>query len=248
MKKSSIIIVLSLVLALTASACSLHIGGRGISGSGNVVTETRQVAGFDRVQLDGFGRLILTQGTSESLQIEAEDNLIERITTEVRGGTLYIGWKAQGWENSVTPTEPVIFHLNVMFLRGLDVNGAAEIESASLTTPQLDITVDGAAKINIDNLTTDSLHATFSGGATCHLSGKAADQEVTISGAGEYDAGDLESQTVHINVSGAGTLTVWAVKSLAVKGGGVTAVKYYGSPDVQQDLSGLTAVNALGNK
>ena len=40
------------------------------------------VSSFDQVSLNGQGDLIITQGEQESLQIEAEDNLIPVIETE----------------------------------------------------------------------------------------------------------------------------------------------------------------------
>ena len=80
--------LLPLVLIMfLLSACNA------VRGSGDVVTETRAVSGFDQVSLSGQGELIVTQGDQESLEIEAEDNIIAVIETEVRGNTLYIGIK-----------------------------------------------------------------------------------------------------------------------------------------------------------
>ena len=44
----------------------------------NIRTETREVSGFDRVDLAGFGDLVLTQGEEESLTIEASPDILER--------------------------------------------------------------------------------------------------------------------------------------------------------------------------
>ena len=81
----SLIVIFPLVLG----ACDTL---RVIEGSGDVVTETRAVSGFDRVILGGIGELTLIQGEEESLEIEAEDNILPQITTEVRDGTLTISF------------------------------------------------------------------------------------------------------------------------------------------------------------
>jgi hypothetical protein len=56
----------------------------GVRGSGNVVEETREVSGVSGVELATLGTLHVEIGESESLRIEAEDNLLEYIETDVR--------------------------------------------------------------------------------------------------------------------------------------------------------------------
>ena len=80
------------VLTLTAlllSACGIDV----VTGSGHLATETRSVSGFDQVELAIRGELIITQGDQESLEIEAEDNLLDYIETTTYGDTLVIGLK-----------------------------------------------------------------------------------------------------------------------------------------------------------
>jgi hypothetical protein len=62
-----------------------------IWGSGHLVTESRQVSGFDSVLLSGAGELILDQTGVESLTITAEDNIIGELTSDVVGGQLILG-------------------------------------------------------------------------------------------------------------------------------------------------------------
>lgn len=65
------------VLVAAGAGCAV------VRGSGNVVTEQRQVSGFNCIDLSGSGKLIIAQGSSEGLTIEAEDNIIGRIETSV---------------------------------------------------------------------------------------------------------------------------------------------------------------------
>ena len=59
----------------------------GIEGSGDVITETRDVAGFRRIVLVGEGNVIITQGDSESLEVTTDDNLMQYIETSLNGKT-----------------------------------------------------------------------------------------------------------------------------------------------------------------
>ena len=46
-----------------------------IEGSGNVVTKDVAIQPFDQLEASGIFNVVLTQGSKESLKIEAEDNL-----------------------------------------------------------------------------------------------------------------------------------------------------------------------------
>ena len=48
----------------------------GIKGDGNLVSEDRSVSDFDAIAVGGAFILILTQGSDESLKLEAEKNLM----------------------------------------------------------------------------------------------------------------------------------------------------------------------------
>lgn len=82
---------LMLVVAVLAAGCTI--------GSGSMITETRNVSGFDEIVLLGSGDVIVTMTGTESLEIEAEDNIMPLLTTEVRNGRLELGPKS-----SISPT------------------------------------------------------------------------------------------------------------------------------------------------
>ena len=61
------------------------------NGSGNVTSESRDVSGFDEVELRGVGNLSIRQTGSESLSVEAEEDVLPKIRTEVVNNRLIIG-------------------------------------------------------------------------------------------------------------------------------------------------------------
>ena len=66
------VIRLTLLLPLLLSACGLIT----VHGSGNIVTDSRDVRNFNRVSFGGTSELLLTQSGEESLTVAADDNLI----------------------------------------------------------------------------------------------------------------------------------------------------------------------------
>ncbi len=217
--------VVLLILGLVTSACAIPL--RYEEGSGVLVTEQRDVSGFDRVSFEGFGTLIITHGSEESLTIEAEDNILPRIETRVHGGTLEIGFDTDRWKDIVRPTKSITYTLTVITLDGIALSGAGSIEARGIDVERFDVELSGAGSIEI--------------------SGFAAAQEINVSGAGSYDSAELQSEHIDVNISGAGAATVWATESLDVNISGVGNVSYYGDPQVRENVSGLGNLKALGS-
>jgi hypothetical protein len=214
------------MLTLMTSACTISV--RYEEGSGLVVEETRSVSSFDRVSFEGIGRLVIIQGSEQNLTIEAEDNILPRIDTRVRGRTLQISFDTDRWENIIRPTEPIRFYLTVTDLESIFLSGLGDIDVQDIEVQNLDVTLSGAGSIT--------------------LSGAAERQDVNVSGAGAYDAGDLMSAVTDINLSGAGSATVWVTESLDVNITGLGSVSYYGDPELEQSISGLGSIEALGER
>ena len=249
MKKKSVFLIPTLILSIfILSACQIlpWFGAR--RGSGNLVTETRQVSGFEAIRLDGAGRLHITQGTTESLEIEAEDNLINLLTSEVEDNTLVLGYDESGWRRTIIPTRTINYTLTVTDLSSLVLNGAGDIRIQSLQTDTLLIEINGAGNTVIEDLEAENLRVILAGTGSINISGIASDQVINIDGAGNYQGADLQTQSTSININGLGNGTIWATDTLQVSIAGGGNVSYYGSPQVTQEITGLGQVRNLGDK
>ena len=241
--KKYLFISVAIITTLMLNACAFSL----TQGSGKVVTETRQISGFDQVELSGIGSLTITQGDKEGLQIDAEDNILPRIETIVQNRTLQIRYQNNDWQNTVVPTKPIKFLLSVNNINGMELSGAGSITSANVKTDNLTISSSGAGSVKIGSLSAKSLTTNLSGLGGCELAGKVNSQNVVISGTGSYNAPDMESQNTTIIISGAGSSTVWSTSSLNVTISGAGSVSYYGSPNVTKTISGIGSINSLGS-
>jgi len=239
-----LLIIPFLLIVFISSACGLSFNVDISQGSGNVTTETREVSNFDRVSLSGIGDLNVVQGEDEILSIEAEDNIIDNITAEVKDGTLYIGYDRK----TILPTKPIKFHLTMLNIHGLETKGVSNIQADLVQTDRLDIGISGTGNVNIQNLETGNLDVTISGAGNLTGKGQATQQTVNLSGAGNYDAVDIQSKDADITITGLGKVTVWVTDNLNVTISGTGGVDYYGSPQVSQRISGLGKLNRLGSK
>jgi len=245
MKTRKLFLVLTLILVgFSLSACQFTV----IRGSGNLVTESRDVSDFDKVQLDGAGRLFITQGDEETLEIEAEDNIIEKLTSEVQNGTLVLGYDEKPWRTTVIPTNGITYTLTVKDMTGLTFNGAGDLEMAALETTSLDVEINGAGQLTIDELTAERMMVHIAGASTISVSGQVVSQDIVIDGTGNYKAEDLKTESSSIEINGIGNGIVWATDSLEININGGGSVNYYGSPSVTQDINGLGDINNRGEK
>jgi len=241
---SKLLIPLFIIMAMLFGACGVNVDLNIDRGSGNITTETRTVSNFDRVILTGIGDLVLIQGDSEGLEIEAEDNVISRITSEVKNGTLEIGFDTR----TVIPTKSVKFRLTMRNIRGIESKGVSNINANDFTTDQLDIGISGTGNITMRDITAEQVTVNVSGAGSLTLDGKADQQKITMSGAGNFNGEDLESGTSDITITGLGRATVWVTEALDVTISGTGGVDYYGSPSVSQQISGLGRLKDMGNK
>jgi hypothetical protein len=212
---------ISLVAGVTSLAgCGLGaITGGGITGSGNLKTEVRQVSDFTQVEFSAVGTLTIEQTGVEGLSITADDNILPILTSDVSNGVLHLGAKDNQDYNAKTP---ITYLLSVKTLTGLTLSGAGATQASNLDTQTMTVTMSGA------------------GSATLH--GKANDQQVTVSGVGSYDGSDFATKTAKVNVSGVGSAIVNASDTLDATVSGVGNIEYIGNPTVTSHVSGVGTV------
>jgi hypothetical protein len=242
------------IIGFILTACSVPYAPRLVSGSGEIVVEERDVSGFDKILISGAGRVIVTQGDAESLTVETDDNLMKYIETKVVGDTLEIGFtegtvlSPGGGRRVLEPSQGFIFRIGVADLSAVTLSGAARFEMDKLKTDGLDILLSGAGDIQIDDLNASRLDLQVSGAGDVSMAGSVESQDVRLSGLGKYQAFALESKTAAVFISGAGGADLWVTDDLGVTISGAGDVKYYGSPVVSPEISGLGRIQGLGDK
>ena len=119
--RSSLVAVL-----MTALVCASCVR-LGVEGSGNVITESREVSGFNEIVLDGTGRVVVEVTGSESLTIEAEDNIMPLLETTVREGRLRLETN-----RSISPTVEIVYTITAATLDGLVISGSGVVEADAI--------------------------------------------------------------------------------------------------------------------
>lgn len=223
-------------------------GSGGVKGSGEIVSETREVSDFDAISLEYPAKVTIHQGKTESVTLKGDDNLLPQILTDIEGGTLRIDTGERNWGERVSPSKPLEIVITVRNLREVRFPSAGSLTIEKLTTDSLEVVVSGAGDIALRDLDAGSLDVVLSGAGSVDADGVADELNVRISGAGEFSGGDLHSQTAETHISGMGSATVWVEEELDASISGAGSVNYYGDPSVQEHISGAGDVKGLGGK
>ena len=167
----------------------------------------------------GSNNVVIRAGEKQSVVVRADDNLLDRVTTEVQSGTLVIA----NVPGSFTTKSPM---------------------SVVVTVPTLNaLTLTGSGNVVVDGIEAESLEVALPGSGTLTGSGAATRLDVTVSGSGIVQFARLVANDVRAVVSGSGSIFITATKSLDAAVSGSGAILYAGSPqDVTKSVTGSGAI------
>lgn len=198
------------------SPISLSFGK--VKGSGNFVTEKREVSSFKNVEVSGVFVVEIVAQKDFGIEVDADDNLLPLIKTEVSGDTLKIE-REKGFTSKKTVTIRVY---------------APNIES---------LDVSGASKTNVVDLNNESIQIDASGASTVNVKGKTNVLTIDMSGASQIETKDLVSSKVTIDASGASEANVYVSEILSADLSGASHVNYFGNPtDITKKTSGASCL------
>ena len=236
-------------IALVTGSCSLTKSGLGggVPGSGNVQTETRATGAFEAIAIQYPGaEITIQQGDKETVAIEADDNLLPQLSTEVLSGRLTIKSTETDWKTSVNPTKPVKISIAVKNLNEIELAApVGNLEVNDLQADTLKLVLSGGAQINLNGIHVDLLDSVLSGAGNIQASGTADEIKLILSGLGNFSADDLKSNKATIELSGKGDATVRVEKELMATITGAGSIHYFGNPHVEQNINGAGSVQPV---
>ena len=230
------LVLFSLFMGISSmlSGCTL-IGERG---NGKVIKQDRQVTSFNAMDISGAFEIILTQGDTEAVTVESDENLIPLIRTVVVGNELRISTK----DPIRNPTVMKVY-VTLRDLQKIDISGAVNINTTNrMTLNELSIDASGASKSKLD-IAVQKLSMDCSGASKMYFTGMAVNVKMDLSGASDIFAFDFPAETYFIELSGAGKAQIHVTKSLNAEISGAGNVVYKGSPEqVDQRVSGAGSI------
>lgn len=227
--KKSIFILALLALSIQTANAQWWSGSKKIKGNGNMKTETRNVSGYDAVELEGSMNVQLISGTEGNLKVEAEENLLEYIVTEVSGDELKISTQ-KGYNLDPSANNKITVVVPFKDLSRVSLTGSGDIRSTDrITAENFEVKITGSGDVKLP-LQAKNASASITGSGDIDLSGSARDFDCKVTGSGDISAFDFKCENVDATVTGSGDIQVYATEELRAKIPGAGDIEYKGNP------------------
>jgi hypothetical protein len=189
-----------------------------IKGSGTAKSETRDVSHFTGVDVGGIFHVEIVSGRDYAVEVQADDNLLQYIKTDVEGDVL----KIQTTER-INSRSPIRVRISAPNIENIDASGACKISVTGVKNSSLDIDTSGASKLKVE--------------------GETSQLNVEVSGASSIDAESLKARMATVDASGASSVNLFVTERLLSDASGASKIAYSGSPaNVEKKATGASRV------
>lgn len=190
-----------------------------ISGSGNLITESRDVDSFTKVRSEGVFDVTITQDNSKSVEITADDNIINQVKTKVINNELQLYLDDDFNYSGIT----IRANITTTSLNALTNSGVGNMSVHD---------VDENGAFSIDNFGTGDIS----------INGSAANLSITDEGTGDILAFNFFIENCSIDIEGSGSVFIHCSDNLDINIEGSGNVHYKGSPAINTSISGSGSV------
>ena len=210
-----------------------------ITGNGNVVRQTRDLPEFTGIKVSSGIDVILTQGTPQRIEVEADENLQEWILTDVTGNVLNVHT-----DKSIRLAKTKKVYVTCANLDQIEISSAGDVTAETpFKTDNLRIEMSSAGDLKLD-VEANEISITISSAGNAYLKGKTGALRADLSSAGDLNAFDLEAKKGDVSVSSAGSARVYVTEEASFRSSSAGDIDYKGDPKITEiNTSSAGSVN-----
>ncbi|MEO1013025.1 MAG: head GIN domain-containing protein [Bacteroidota bacterium] len=232
-------ITIAFLFALLLSSCGFDINlgdfSPGERGNGIVVEDPRAVTDdFTEISVSEGLHAYVTQGDDFEIMVEADENIVDLIGTDIKNGKLRI----HAIENIGRATKKI--HVVLPKVSGLKSSSGAHLNVVN-TIKSDKLEIDGSSGANVNaEIVAEDVDIDASSGANLNISGEADAAYVDVSSGGNINARSLITQNCKADASSGGNLSINVSESLTADASSGGNISYMGEASVQskKNLSG----------
>lgn len=220
-------LILGLLTALLVTSCNIDLSLGKIQGNGNVITEDLNISeNFNEVRAGNGWEVFLEKGTTNSVILEADENLVESANIYLKNGALKI-YNEKSIGSAASKKVYVTYSEN---LTDISVDSGASLTSKeALTGDNIDLDASSGGSMRVEviakNINTDA-----SSGGVLRASGTADRVTASVSSGGVSRISNLKSLSAKVSASSGGVLDVYATENLKADASSGGVINYYGNP------------------
>lgn len=180
-----------------------------VTGTGEVIRRAITVADFHGFILDGSMDVRLVRSDEPKVEVEAQANIADLVTTTVKDGVWRIDTK-EGYRTS----KPFIIHIQAPVIDRVHVDGSGDVNGTGVfKSDMMKLGIAGSGSIHLAFEAREA-HASVSGSGSMHISGECGELVAEIAGSGDINAGDLRCTDADASIAGSGSATIDATGSV----------------------------------
>ena len=196
------------------------------SGNGNVIKEERKLPDFQALKASGSIDVEIIPAEAFSVVVENDENLLDYVITEVKGGVLNVYYKNGMYLNGHAKV-----YISAPSLNEITSSGSADIDIRETLQNDKQIRVRSSGSGDISgNVEAPAINILTSGSGDIKLSGKTREFTSESSGSGDVNCENLKSEKAEVKISGSSDVKVFASVGLKVSISGSGDVFYSGNP------------------
>eukprot|EP01136_Pigoraptor_vietnamica_P038850 Opistho-1_new@108730 len=198
MKKTGILLLSAVLLF---SACT-----KSIRGTGSTITETRNIASVNSVQLEGSAEIEIMQGNVQAVTVSGYENLVPIFLTQVTNGNLVLRFEDPYYNVRRNNIKVTIVVPDLLAVRS---NGSGQINISNfLNKNTFSASINGSGNITVNNSSYNKMVLDINGSGNIKAYGCAAgDTEAEIHGSGNIEITCVNKISAHIY--GSGNIDYW---------------------------------------
>jgi hypothetical protein len=230
----------SLLLAVFFSlliSCTSRQDGQ----SDNRFSEVRTLEGVSRIKISGVFDLNLTQSDQESLTLDGNSELAEKLKVSQVGDLLIL--EMEELNSGFFDDYELNVNLSISDLQELEFDGVGNIKTTgNFTLKSFKIRGEGIGNLSLE-IEANAIDANLNMMGNMTLRGKADTMILKNEGIGNIDASNLITQKLDLLSSGIGKVAVHCEGELSLEVDGIGAVSYTGNPTViKEKVDGIGKV------
>jgi hypothetical protein len=228
-------ILISIILGLLLFSCQFDINS-GVRGNGNVTTEERSLDGdFDEIKVSRGLDVYLTQSNTESISVQADENLHDIIITEIEDNVLKI-YADKNIKNSKSQKIMVSFD-NISKITA--TSGSDVFSTNTITVDKLTLKTTSGADMELD-VNAETIDCKSTSGSDLKLSGITNNLYAEATSGSDIKATDLKANICNAKATSGADIKVTTKDRLhatATSGGNI---KYSGNPKQVEKTDGVS--------
>lgn len=214
-------------LLLLLATCSTSLLAQSVRGSGNVVEQDRNISGFTAIKVSSGVDIHVMQGSADKVVVKTDDNLQEKIKTELNGSVLEISSRG-----NIRSSKAFDVYITVSQLEKISATAGSDVFSkGTLKVDELELQMAAGSDVELD-IEASKLHCKLTAGSDADLSGKVDHLEVLATGGSDLSAKGLKVANCKLRVSGGSDAVVNVSGELDMEATGASDIYYTGGPSV----------------